>query len=277
MIERGHPQLSIRKQCELLKVNRNRLGPRAPKRTAEDLEVMRSIDEIHTEHPFLGARKIRLELRDLGWRVGRRRVRRLMRLMGISAMVPGPCTSEPSPENPIYPYLLRDMEVTEADEVWCTDITYIPMGKGHAYLVAIMDWHTRAVLAWEVSNTMDTGFCLRALRRAIATTGRRPRIFNTDQGSQFTSKEWVGEVESHGIRVSMDGKGRWMDNVFIERLWRSLKYEKLRLWSYRDLPELERHTADWMSYYNHERKHQALDYATPWSLYAPASPMPAAA
>ena len=200
-----------------------------------------------------------------------------MCLMGISAMVPQPYTSEPSPENPVYPYLLRDMEIARADEVWCADITYIPMGKGHAYLVAIMDWHTRAVLAWELSNTMDTGFCVRALREAMTTTGRTPRIFNTDQGSQFTSREWVGELESRGVRVSMDGKGRWMDNVFIERLWRSLKYEKLRLWSYRDIPELEGQIEWWMNYYNHERKHQHLGYATPWSLYEKAAEIPAAA
>lgn len=190
-----------------------------------------------------------------------------MRLMGISALVPQPYTSAPSPENVIYPYLLRDLEVKRANQVWCADITYIPMGKGHAYLVAIMDWHTRAVLAWEVSNTMDTSFCLRALHRAIATTGRLPEIFNTDQGSQFTSKEWVCAIDSAGIRVSMDGRGRWMDNVFIERLWRSLKYEKLRLWSYSDIPELSAHVDWWMEYYNHRRKHQGLDYATPWSLY----------
>ena len=269
MIERDHPKLSVRKQSEMLDVNRNRLGAPAPKRTAADLELMRLIDRIHTDYPFLGARKIRLELRDLGQRVGRARVRRLMRLMGIEALVPQPYTSKASPENPVYPYLLRGREITRADEVWCADITYIPMAKGHAYLVAIMDWHTRAVLAWEVSNTMDTGFCLRALRRAMATTGRVPDIFNTDQGSQFTSREWVGELEAAGVSVSMDGRGRWMDNVFIERLWRSLKYEKLRLWSYRDIPELEGHIRWWMDYYNHQRKHQHLGYATPWSLYRP--------
>ena len=267
MIERDNKKLSIRKQCELLEVNRNRLETRAPKRTASDLTVMAALDELHTEFPFLGARKLVRELRDIGHRVSRKRVRRLMTLMGISALVPQPCTSKPSPENKIYPYLLRDLDITQADEVWCADITYIPMAKGHAYLVAIMDWHTRAVLSWELSNTMDTGFCMRALRRAIASTGRAPGIFNTDQGSQFTSNEWVSELEAAGVRVSMDGRGRWMDNVFIERLWRSLKYEKLRLWSYRDIPELERHIDDWMDYYNHRRKHQHHDYATPWSLY----------
>ena len=267
MIERAHKKLSVRKQCDLLDVNRNRLKPRAPKRTASDLAVMAAMDVLHTEFPFLGARKLVLELRDLGHRVSRKRVRRLMQLMGISALVPQPNTSKPSPENKIYPYLLRDLEITQADQVWCADITYIPMAKGHAYLVAIMDWHTRAVLAWELSNTMDIAFCLRALRKAMARTGRAPEIFNTDQGSQFTSKEWVGELESAGVRVSMDGRGRWMDNVFIERLWRSLKYEKLRLWSYRDIPELENHIDNWIGYYNHRRKHQHLDYAKPWDLY----------
>jgi putative transposase len=267
MIERKNKKLSVRRQCALLAVNRNRLEPRAAKRTASDLELMRLIDALHTEFPFLGARKIIRELRDLGHRAGRGRVGRLMRLMGIEALVPQPYTSKASPENPIYPYLLRGRAITRADEVWCADITYIPMEKGHAYLVAIMDWHTRAVLAWEVSNTMDTAFCLRTLRRAMAVAGRVPDIFNTDQGSQFTSREWVDELEKHGVKVSMDGRGRWMDNVFIERLWRSLKYERLRLWSYGDLPELEEHIDWWMNYYNHRRKHQHLDYATPWSLY----------
>lgn len=190
-----------------------------------------------------------------------------MKVMGIEAMVPKPNTSKPAPGHKIYPYLLREKAIEAADEAWCTDITYLPMESGHAYLIAIMDWHTRAVLSWEVSNTMDTNFCLRAFRRALDETGRKPLIMNTDQGSQFTSKEWTTEIEEAGIKVSMDGKGRWMDNVFIERLWRSLKYEKLRLWSYRDIPELTGHISDWMNYYNHERKHQALSYETPWSRY----------
>ena len=284
MIERAHKKLSVRKQCNLLDVNRNRLEPRTPKRTASDLAVMAEMDVLHTEFPFLGARKLVRELRDLGHRVSRKRVRRLMQLMGISALVPQPNTSKPSPENKIYPYLLRDLEITQADQVWCADITYIPMAKGHAYLVAIMDyllcrsadrlrilldgqWHTRAVLAWELSNTMDIAFCLRGLREAMARTGRASKIFNTDQGSQFTSKEWVGELEAAGVRVSMDGRGRWMDTVFIERLWRSLKYEKQRLWSYRDIPEPESHIDNWMGYYKHRRKHQHLDYAKPWDVY----------
>jgi len=276
MIERDHSQLSIRRQCELLAVNRNRLEPRRAKLREQDEELMRQIDMIHTHHPFLGTRKIVLELRDLGWSISRRRCRRLMRIMGIEAMVPKPSLSKPAPGNKIYPYLLRELEVNQPDQVWCTDITYIPMIKGHTYLIAIMDWHTRAVLSWDVSNTMDTAFCLRALHRAVKVAGRAPEILNTDQGSQFTSKEWTSAVEAYGAKVSMDGKGRWVDNVFIERLWRSLKYEKLRLWSYRNIPELCEHVDTWMSYYNHSRKHQTLDYATPWSLYRPEKEMKAA-
>jgi putative transposase len=269
MIENQHPKLSIRKQAKMLGVNRNRLKPRRPKTTKEDLEIIKIMDNLHMRLPFYGQRKLRLELRDLGYKVGRKRVRRLMVIMGIEALVPQPGTSKPNKANHIYPYLLRHRKITEVDEVWCADITYIPMEKGHAYLVAIMDWHSRAVLSWEVSNTMDTGFCVRALKAAMASTGRKPTIFNTDQGSQFSSSEWTGELKKNGIEISMDGKGRWMDNVFIERLWRSIKYEKLRLWSYNTVGDLRRLVADWMQFYNHERKHQALDYATPWSLYSP--------
>ncbi len=268
MIENQHPKLSIRKQAKMLGVNRNRLKPRRPKTTKEDLEIIKIMDDLHMRLPFYGQRKLRLELRDLGYKVGRKRVRRLMVIMGIEALVPQPGTSKPNKANHIYPYLLRHRKITEVDEVWCADITYIPMEKGHAYLVAIMDWHSRAVLSWEVSNTMDTGFCVRALKAAMASTGRKPTIFNTDQGSQFSSSEWTGELKKNGIQISMDGKGRWMDNVFIERLWRSIKYEKLRLWSYNTVGDLRRLVADWMQFYNHERKHQALDYATPWSLYS---------
>lgn len=275
MIENQHPKLSIRRQAKMLGVNRNRLKPGRPKTTKEDLEIIKVMDALHMELPFYGQRKLRLELLDRGYKIGRKRVRRLMMIMGIEALVPQPCTSKPNKENHIYPYLLRNRKITEVDEVWCADITYIPMEKGHAYLVAIMDWHSRAVLSWEISNTMDTGFCVRALKAAMASTGRKPAIFNTDQGSQFSSSEWTGELKKNGIQISMDGKGRWMDNVFIERLWRSIKYEKLRLWSYDTVGELRKLVADWMEFYNHERKHQALDYATPWSLYSPPKQMAA--
>jgi len=276
MIERDHPELSIRRQCEMLDVNRNRLEPRAEVITEEDDEIMKQISAIHYEHPFLGARKIIRELRDIDIHIGRKRCRRLMGIMCIRAMVPQPGTSKPAPGHKIYPYLLGGQRISGADDAWCTDITYIPMEQGHAYLIAILDWHTRAVLSWEVSNTMDTAFCLHALRRAITSTGRTPGILNTDQGSQFTSEEWISTVKGHGIRVSMDGKGRWRDNVYIERLWRSLKYERLRLWSYGNIPELTSQVEIWMDYYNHRRKHQALDYATPWSLYRPEKELMAA-
>ena len=271
MIENNHTKLSVRRQCELLQVNRNRLDSRRVKVSAEDELIMRCLDEIYTQMPFYGSRKLQRELRDHGWCVGRHRVRRLMRLMGIVAMVPQPSTSVPNKDHRIYPYLLRDRVIKEVDEVWCADITYIPMSRGHAYLVAIMDWHSRAVLSWELSNTMDSSFCVRALQKAIRSTGCTPVIFNTDQGSQFTCREWISTLKSNGIEISMDGKGRWMDNVFIERLWRSLKYEKIRLWSYNTVSELRTHIDDWMKFYNHRRKHQALDYATPWSFYQPAT------
>lgn len=268
MIDTTHPTLSVRKQAKLLDVNRNRLKPRQQKLTSEDHEIMSKLDEIYMECPFYGQRKLRLELHDHGYKIGRKRVRRLMKIMGIEALVPKPNTSKPNKANHIYPYLLRHHKVTEVDEVWCADITYIPMQKGHAYLVAVMDWHSRAVLSWEVSNTMDSSFCVRALKKAMERTGRKPKIFNTDQGSQFSSAEWTSELVNNGIQISMDGKGRWMDNVFIERLWRSIKYEKLRLWSYDNIEELRSLISDWMEFYNHRRKHQGLNYTTPWSNYS---------
>lgn len=267
MIDPSDKKLSIRKQAKLLGVNRNRLSPRPTKTDLEDLAIMAIMDEIHMECPFYGQRNFRENLRDHGFHIGRKRVRRLMAIMGIEALVPKPSTSVPAKGHKIYPYLLRNREITEVDEVWCADITYIPMEKGHAYLVAIMDWHSRAVLAWEISNTMESSFCVSALRKAIRKTGRRPRIFNTDQGSQFSGTDWISELQVNGIEISMDGRGRWMDNVFIERLWRSLKYEKLRLWSYATIHELRELTSDWMEFYNHRRKHQTHGYATPWSIY----------
>ena len=266
MIETQYSKLSIRRQSALLGVNRNRLTLKLAPALKKDRQIMKLLDELHTRWPFLGQRKLIRELRDQGIEIGRKRLRRLMRTMGIEAIAPKPKLSSPGKGHKIYPYLLRDRKVNEVDEVWCTDMTYMPMATGHAYLIAIMDWHSRAVLSWELSNTADTGMCLRALNKALES-GRRPEIFNTDQGSQFTSTEWTKEIESNGIKVSMDGKGRWMDNVFIERLWRSLKYEKTRLWIYETIPELKEHIDEWMGYYNHQRKHQHLKYQTPWSIY----------
>ena len=211
MIEKDHPQLSIRRQSALLGVNRNRLINR-DHISEEDRLIMRDLDEIYFLRPFYGQRKLLRELRQKGWSIGRKRVRRLMQIMGIEALVPKPSLSEPAPGHKIYPYLLRNLKVTEVDQVWCADITYLPMEQGHGYLVAIMDWKSRAVLSWEVSNTMDSAFCVRALRGAMERTGRKPAIFNTDQGSQFTGSDWIEELKAHEIKISMDGKGRWVDS-----------------------------------------------------------------
>ena len=268
MIERDHPQLSIRRQAKMLKVNRNRLEPKRGRISEEDERIMREFDVIHTNLPFYGQRRLRRELRDrTGIRTGRRRARRLMRIMGIEAVGPKPFTSRPSPQNKIYPYLLRNRAVEEPDEVWCADITYVPMPKGYAYLVAIMDWKSRAVLAWELSNTLDASFCVKAFRKAVAVEGRAPGIMNTDQGCQFTGGGWTGVLEEHGVAISMDGRGQWIDNVFIERLWRSLKYEEIYLWSHGTLPEVEAGVARWMDFYNFRRRHQGLDEQTPWEVY----------
>ena len=270
MIDSDCP-LSVRRQCQLLEVNRNRLAPPPPKLTAEDAAICRLIDGIHLEDPAFGARKIRDVLRrHHGLKVGRSRVGRLMRHMGVSAVYRRPRTSLPGKgeEHRIYPYLLGE-GVGGPDEAWCADITYIPIGRGFAYLVAVMDWHTRAVLSWKLSNTLDTAFCLEAFEEAVRKAGRTPAVFNTDQGCQFTSRAWRECLEGHGVRLSMDGKGRWVDNVFIERLWRSLKYEEIYLREYRDLHDLERSLERWFGRYNTWRPHQSHQGLTPWDLYRP--------
>ena len=268
MMEREHSQLSIRRQAQLLEVNRNRLDLR-PRITEEDRQIMGDLDELHTRWPVYGQRKLLIELRRRGWSLGRKRVRRLMRLMGLEAIAPRPRTSQPSAAHKKYPYLLRGLPVERPDQVWCADITYIRMDGGFAYLVAIMDWHSRAVLAWRLSNTLDAGFCVAAYRAALRVAGRAPEIMNTDQGVQFTGQDWIGTIEGSGTRVSMDGKGRWLDNVFIERLWRSLKCEDLYLRAYGNLVELETGVRRWLNDYNHHRIHQALAYARPWEVYRP--------
>jgi putative transposase len=267
LIEPGHPQLSVRRQAELLKVNRNRLSPMARKLSCVELELFRAIDKLHMQRPFYGSRRIWKELRSRGLVVGRGRVRRLMRCMGLAATYPKPRTSLKGPGNKVYPYLLRNLKVTRPNQVWCSDITYIPMRRGFAYLVVIMDWNSRAVLSWRISNTLETSFCLEALAAAHATTGVWPEIMNTDQGCQYTSEAWTSELKDAGVRISMDGKRCWIDNVFVERLWRSLKYEDIYLREYLDIPHLEDGVGLWMDFYNHERRHQALDYETPWSVW----------
>jgi putative transposase len=270
MVEAGHPQLSIRVQCELLGINRNRLAtkPRAkwePK--PEHYEMMELMKLAHRKDPTMGARQLRVVLERNGYEVRRWTVRRMMRFLGIQAIYCRPKTSEPCPEHPKYPYLVGQRVVSKPDEVWATDITYIPWNKGHVFLTAILDWHTRAVLGWRLSNTMDVSFCLDALGDALAVAGCAPEILNTDQGSQFTSVEWLSAVESMGSQVSMDGKGRWQDNVFIERLWRSVKHEWVLLHEYNTLPELEALLGEWIDRYNRWRPHTANDGQTPWEAY----------
>jgi putative transposase len=267
MLDRDHAALSIRRQCSLLSLARS--GVYRPKRAANDdtdLALMRRIDELFTKRPFYGSRRMAVTLRAEGHAVNRKRVQRLMRVMGIEALGPKPRTSKPAPGHKIYPYLLRDMTIDRPNQVWATDITYIPIGRGFLYLVAVIDWASRAVLSWRLSNTMDVSFCVSALEEALARFGK-PEIFNTDQGSQFTSAAFTGILEAAGIRISMDGRGRWMDNVFIERLWRSLKHEEVYLKHYADGREARAGIAAWVAFYNAERRHQALDYRTPMTVY----------
>jgi putative transposase len=230
---------------------------------------MQLIDEEYTRHPFLGSRKLRDYLKRLGHKVNRKCVQRLMRKMGIESVAPKPNTSLRNKAHKVYPYLLRGMTINETNQVWCTDITYIRLQGGFVYLVAIMDWHSRKVLSWEVSNTMDVSFCVSALERAIRLYGK-PDIFNTDQGSQFTSEAFTGVLKQNDIKISMDGKGRWMDNVFIERLWRSVKYEDIYLKDYGSVAELRRGLNHYFHYYNDQRTHQSLDNLTPAEVYGEA-------
>jgi len=233
---------------------------------ADDLALMRRIDAVFVARPFYGSRRIAATLRAEGEAANRKRVQRLMRAMGIAALGPKPRTSKPGPGHKIFPYLLRDVAVERANQAWCADITYIPMRRGFLYLVAVMDWHSRAVLAWRLSNTMDAGFCVEALEEALARHGK-PEVFNTDQGRQFTCEAFVGVLLGAGIAVSMDGRGRWMDNVFIERLWRSLKYEEAYLKDYADAAEARAGIGGWIAFYNEVRPHQALGHRMPMAVW----------
>jgi putative transposase len=266
MLDRKPGKLSIRRQCQLLGIARS--GVYRPPRAANDndLGLMRRIDELFTQWPFLGSRRLSKMLRDEGHRINRKRVQRLMRQMGIAALGPRPRTSKPAPGHKVYPYLLRGLLIDRPNQVWAADITYIPMGRGHLYVVAIMDWASRAVLSWRLSNTMDSSFCVEALEEALARFGT-PEIFNTDQGSQFTSLAFTDVLLRAGVRISMDGRGRWMDNVFIERLWRSLKYEDIYLKHYADGREAKAGIALWVAFYNTKRPHQALQDRTPMTVW----------
>lgn len=265
-LDRDHPHLSIRRQCAMLGVARSGIYRLPRPANDDDLGLMRRIDELFLRHPFLGSRRIVALLAAEGVRVNRKRVRRLMRQMGIAALGPKPRTSKPGAGHKIYPYLLRDLAIERPNQVWCADITYLPIGWGFLYLVAIMDWHSRAVLAWRVSNTMDVSFCVSALEEALARFGK-PEIFNTDQGSQLTSADFTSVLTQAEIRISMDGKGRWMDNVFIERLWRSLKCEDIYIKAYASGTEARAGIAEWINFYNHRRPHQALGNRAPMAVW----------
>jgi putative transposase len=266
MLNRDSTDLSMRRQCVLLQLARSGVYRQKSAPDPDDLAVMKRIDELYLALPFYGSRKMVAALRAEGRQINRKRVRRLMRLMGLEALVPKPGTSKASPQNKIYPYLLRGLTIDRPNHVWAADITYIPMAKGFLYLVAIIDWASRTVLAWRLSNTMDATFCLEALKEALARFGT-PEIFNTDQGAQFTSAAFTGQLQAAGIRISMDGRGRWMDNVFIERVWRSLKYEEVHLKAYAGGREARTGISEWMIFYNTRRFHQSLGYKTPMAVW----------
>lgn len=265
MINRDHPDLPLVRQCQLLGISRSSVYYQPVEVDPYDLEVMGLIDRQFLVTPFYGSRRMQVWLHGQGHPVCRKYVQRLMQLMGIEAIYQKPNTSKPSPHHKVYPYLLRGMAITAADQVWATDITYIPMPRGFLYLVVIMDWFSRYVLSWRLSNTMDADFCVDALEAALAFS--QPRIFNSDQGSQFTSEAFTDVLLKQDVQISMDGKGRFMDNIFVERLWRSLKYEEVYLKAYDTVPEAKAGIGRWLRFYNDERPHQSMDYHTPRQIY----------
>jgi putative transposase len=266
MIDPDHPELSIVRQCELVATSRSGFYYQPAGETPLNLELMRLIDRQFLETPWYGSRQMARHLRREGYPVGRKRVRRLMAKMGLEPIYQRPRTTVPHPEHQIYSYLLRDMVIERPNQVWCADITYIPMRRGFLYLVAVMDWASRKVLSWRVSNTMEADFCIEALEEALERFGK-PEIFNTDQGSQFTSPQFTGVLRAAGVRISMDGRGRWMDNVFIERLWRSLKYECIYIHAFESGSALRAGLREWIGYYNARRPHSTLAGRTPDEAY----------
>ena len=265
MVESDNQDLSIRRQCDLLELSRSSYYRSPVFETDENLKLMRMIDEEYTRHPFFGSRKIRDVLFRKGFKVNRKRVQRLMRLMGLESIAPRKRTSIPHPDHKVYPYLLRGLDINHADQVWCSDITYIPMAHGFVYLTVVMDWYSRCVLSWEVSVTMDDSFCVSALERALRRHPR-PEIFNTDQGSQFTSTAFTNVLKDHDIKISMDGKGRATDNIMVERLWRSVKYEDVYLKDYETVEDLIAGLREYFEFYN-ERPHQSFGVRTPAEVY----------
>jgi putative transposase len=258
----------MRSQCELLGVARSSANYKPVAEDVEDVRIKRLLDEIYLKDPCLGSRRLRTVLkRDHGVKINRKRLQRLRREIGQEAIWCKPRTSIPDDGHRKYPYLLRNLTIDRPDQAWCADITYVPMPQGHAYLCAVMDWHSRKVLGWALSNTMGTELCLEALENALTSTGRVPGIFNTDQGCQFTSAEWTGRLSGLGVKISMDGRGRWMDNVFIERLWRSVKYERIYLFEHSTLPALRVSLTEWFDRYNNWRPHENLGNLTPTVVY----------
>jgi putative transposase len=257
--------LSVSRQCELLQLPRSSYYYEPAQESAENLTLMALLDREYTDHPFLGSRGLTAWLRGEGYPVNRKRVQRLMRLMGLEAVYPKPRLSVGGAGHKVYPYLLRGVVIERPDQVWSTDITYIPLPAGFMYLTAVLDWHSRYVLSWRLSNTLDVEFCLEALEEALSCG--RPEVFNTDQGVQFTSAAFTGRLEAAGAKVSMDGKGRCLDNVFVERLWRTVKYEEVYLWRHETVPALASGLARYFAYYNGARRHQSLGYRTPAEVY----------
>jgi putative transposase len=266
MIDPAHQNLSIYQQCRLLNINRSTYYYKKKPIKPEDLKLMELIDKQYLKTPTWGSRSMRNHLRRLGYNVNRKRVQRLMRLMGLEAIYPKPRTSRPHPAHKVYPYLLRNLNIDHPNQVWAADITYIPMARGFMYLVAVMDWNSRKVLSWRLSNTLDTDFCVEALDNAINRFGA-PDIFNTDQGAQFTSKPFTNLLKQHDIKISMDGRGRAQDNIFIERLWWTVKYHYLYLHAFDNGTQLRNGLNEWFNHYNQERSHQALDNLTPDEVY----------
>lgn len=275
MIDREHA-LPVVRRCEVLELNRSTVYYVHQPTPPADLALMRLIDELHLNFPFAGARMLRDLLRLAGFSVGRQRVARLMRLMGVEALYRRPRTTQRHPAHAIYPYLLRDLAVTRPNQVWAMDITYIPMQRGFVYLAAVLDWATRRVLSWRLSISMTADFCVEAVEEAIARYGA-PELFNTDQGSQFTGADFIGLLTQHGIQISMDGKGCWRDNVFVERLWRSVKYEEVYLHAYESVEAARQGLSRYLGFYNQQRPHTALDGQTPDSVYFNSLPLPLAA
>ena len=266
MIERENPVLPVSQQCRLLAMSRSAVYRKPAEVSAADLAIMALIDRQYLARPYYGSRRMAAWLATQGHLVNRKRVRRLMRLLGLVAIYQRPNTSKPATAHKVYPYLLGGIAIERVNQVWCSDVTYIPMAKGFLYLVVIMDWVSRAVLAWRLSNTLGAHFCVEALEEALARYGR-PEIFNTDQGSQFTSADFTGTLKRHEVTISMDGKGRCMDNIFVERLWRSLKYEEVYLHAYATVAAAKAGIGAWLDFYNEERQHQSLGYRTPRQIY----------